>query len=153
MSTFRNNQISEILNIDRRLNRTILDRTQQHVNSIQDEKSAPTTRDIKLEASIGEQIDGIKEQINKAIQLITPFKYGKLDSDRAERVLKAEEYSQSAIPDRLIKKAIAEASKPPEPPKPKPPRPEQLPVYTGSFDDDVIKEDDDMFSPASFAPW
>jgi len=143
MSTFRNNQISEILNIDRRLNRTILDRTQQHVNSIQDEKSAPTTRDIKLEASIGEQIDGIKEQINKAIQLITPFKYGKLDSDRAERVLKTEDYSQAEIPNRLIKRAIAEANKPPEPL-----RAEQQQVDTRTFDD-AVGEDDGYYTAES----
>jgi hypothetical protein len=143
MSTFRNNQIDEILNIDRRLNRSILDRTQQHVNSIQDERSAPTTRDIKLEASIGEQIDAIKEQINKAIQLITPFKYGKLDADRAERVLKTEEYSQAEIPDRLIKKAVSESNKPPPPP-----RVEDLEVETGNFDD-AVNEDDDIFTSES----
>jgi hypothetical protein len=143
MSTFRNNQIDEILNIDRRLNRSILDRTQQHVNSIQDERTAPTTRDIKLEASIGEQIDAIKEQINKAIQLITPFKYGKLDADRAERVLKTEEYSQAEIPTRLIKKAVSESNKPPPPP-----RVEDLEVDTRPFDE-AVNEDDGIFTSES----
>jgi hypothetical protein len=42
MATFRNEQIEDILNNERKLNRIILDRTSAHIAAIGDEK-APST--------------------------------------------------------------------------------------------------------------
>jgi len=88
MATFRNSQIEEILNDERRLNRTIMDRQKQHVSSIGDQRAPPLARDIKLEAILGTQIDQLKEEINKAIQLISGFQFNKLDEKKIDRLLK-----------------------------------------------------------------
>jgi hypothetical protein len=97
MATFRNSQIEDILNDERKLNRTIMDRQKQHVSSIGDQKAPPTMRDIKLEALLGQQIDELKEEINKAIQLISPFQFGKLDENKVERLLKLNVATQTNV--------------------------------------------------------
>jgi len=88
MSTFRNSQIEEILNNERNMNRVILDRVSAHIASIGDDKAPPTTRDIKIEAQIGGLIDGLKETINKAIQKISGYQYGKATEKNTARNLK-----------------------------------------------------------------
>lgn len=88
MSTFRNSQIEEILNNERNMNRVILDRASAHIASIGDDKAPPTTRDIKLEAQIGGLIDALKETINKAIQKISGYQYGRATEKNTARNLK-----------------------------------------------------------------
>ena len=114
MSTFRNDQIDEILNNERRMNRVIFDRVSDHVATIGDERAPPTMRDIKLEATLGSLIDVLKEKINKAIQLVSAFQYGKLDSNRADRILKTNDANQSGIKDSHIDKTTDESSAPPD---------------------------------------
>ena len=87
MSTFRNSQIEEILNNERNMNRVILDRASAHIASIGDDKAPPTTRDIKMEAQIGSLIDALKETINKAIQKISGYQYGKANEKNTARNL------------------------------------------------------------------
>lgn len=88
MATFRNSQIEDILNDERRLNRTIMDRQKQHISAIGDQRAPPTSRDIKLEAILGTSIDELKEEINKVIQLVSAFQFGKLDEKKIDRLLK-----------------------------------------------------------------
>jgi len=88
MATFRNNQIEEILNNERNMNRVILDRVSAHIASIGDDKAPPTTRDIKIEAQIGGLIDALKETINKAIQKISGYQYGRATEKNTARNLK-----------------------------------------------------------------
>jgi len=114
MSTFRNDQINEILNNERRMNRVIFDRVSDHVATIGDERAPPTMRDIKMEATLGSLIDVLKEKINKAIQLVSAFQYGKLDSNRADRLLKTNDKNQRKIKDSHIDKTTDESSTPPD---------------------------------------
>jgi len=88
MATFRNNQIDEILNNERSMNRVILDRAAAHISSIGDEKAPKTVRDVKIEAQIGGLIDALKETINKAIQKISGYQYGKASEKNTARNLK-----------------------------------------------------------------
>jgi hypothetical protein len=97
MATFRNSQIEEILNHERRLNRTIMDRQKQHVSAIGDQRAPPTSRDIKLEAIFGTSIDELKEEINKVIQLVSAFQFGKLDEKKIDRLLKLDTNNQNKI--------------------------------------------------------
>ena len=104
MATFRNSQIEEILNNERSMNRVILDRTSAHIASIGDDKAPPTQRDIKLEATLGALIDGLKEKINKAIQLISPHQYGGLDEKKVERLLSLDKQHQALVDDNIVDK-------------------------------------------------
>lgn len=104
MATFRNNQIEEILNDERRLNRTIMDRQKQHVSAIGDQRAPPTSRDIKLEAILGTSIDELKEEINKVIQLVSAFQFGKLDEKKIDRLLKLDTNEQKYLNTELSKK-------------------------------------------------
>jgi hypothetical protein len=113
MATFRNNQIEEILNDERKLNRTIMDRQKQHVSSIGDQRAPPSMRDIKLEAILGTQIDQLKEDINKSIQLISGFQYGKLDEKKIDRLLKLNTRSQAQISIEPATTILQNASAPP----------------------------------------
>lgn len=97
MATFRNSQIEEILNNERSMNRVILDRTAAHISSIGDDKAPPTQRDIKLEATLGTMIDGLKEKINKAIQLISAHQYGSLDDQKVDRLMNLDITRQNTI--------------------------------------------------------
>jgi hypothetical protein len=101
MATFRNSQIEEILNDERKHNRTIMDRQKQHVSAIGDQRAPPTMRDIKLESILGQQIDELKEEINKAIQLISGFQFGKLDEKKIDRLLKLKVKDQSKVNSEL----------------------------------------------------
>jgi hypothetical protein len=86
MATFRNSQIEEILNDERRHNRTIMDRQKQHISAIGDQRAPPTSRDIKMEAILGTLVDELKEEINKVIQLVSAFQFGKLDDKKIDRL-------------------------------------------------------------------
>ena len=97
MATFRNSQLEEILNNERSMNRVILDRTSAHIASIGDDKVPPTQRDIKLEATLGNLIDALKEKINTAVQLISSHQYGSLDEKKVERLLRLDSTRQSLI--------------------------------------------------------
>jgi hypothetical protein len=114
MATFRNSQIEEILNHERRLNRTIMDRQKQHVSAIGDQRAPPTMRDIKLESLLGQQIDELKEEINKVIQLISPFQFGKLDDAKIERLLKFNTKQQSGVNIESSQNDINESKEPPQ---------------------------------------
>lgn len=114
MATFRNSQIEAILNDERMLNRTIMDRQKQHVSAIGDQRAPPTMRDIKLESLLGQQIDELKEEINKVIQLISPFQFGKLDDAKIERLLKFNTKQQSGINIEPSQKDINESKEPPQ---------------------------------------
>jgi len=114
MATFRNSQIEDILNEDRKLNRVILDRTSKHVSAIGDDRREPSMRDIKIESTLGTRIDAIKEDINKAIQLISGFQYGKLDENKVDRLFKKGILDKREISDDAIQKAIQKAAAPPE---------------------------------------
>lgn len=105
MSTFRNAQLEEILNNERSMNRVILDRTSAHINALGDEKAPPTIKDLKLEATLGALIDGLKEKINKAIQLISSHQYGSLDEKRVERLLTLDSARQDAINEGIVQQA------------------------------------------------
>jgi hypothetical protein len=113
MATFRNNQIEEILNDERKLNRTIMDRQKQHVSAIGDQRAPPTMRDIKIEAILGTQIDQLKEEINKAIQLISGFQFNKLDEKKIDRLLKMETRNQAAVPVEASQPVINSGAVPP----------------------------------------
>jgi hypothetical protein len=104
MATFRNSQLEEILNNERSMNRVILDRTSAHIASIGDDKAPPTQRDIKLEATLGALIDGLKEKINKAIQLISPHQYGGLDEKKVERLLSLDKQHQELVDKGVVDK-------------------------------------------------
>jgi len=97
MATFRNAQLEEILNNERSMNRVILDRTSAHIAAIGDDKAPPTQRDIKLEATLGTMIDGLKEKINKAIQAISSHQYGSLDDVKVDRLMRLDEVRQDMI--------------------------------------------------------
>lgn len=113
MATFRNSQIEDILNDERKLNRVILDRTSKQVAAIGDERLEPSIRDIKIESTLGTRIDAIKEDINKAIQLISGFQYGKLDENRVNRLFKLGISNERTISDAAVQKANLKASAPP----------------------------------------
>lgn len=110
MATFRNAQIEDILNSDRKMNRVILDRTSAHIATIGDEKAPSTVRDIKLEATLGGLVDSLKESINKAIQLISGHQYGSLDPKKVDKLLKLDTKDQSNIKQNLINQALPKAN-------------------------------------------
>ena len=105
MATFRNSQLEEILNNERSMNRVILDRTSAHIAAIGDDRAPPTQRDIKLEATLGNLIDGLKEKINKAIQLISAHQYGSLDEKKVERLLRLDSARQDLINQGVVQGA------------------------------------------------
>lgn len=109
MATFRNSQIEAILNDERLHNRTIMDRQKQHVSSIGDQRAPSTMRDVKNEAILGTKIDQLKETINKVIQLISPFQYGKIDDKKVERMMRMPTNDQSGINKEIGEKEIKES--------------------------------------------
>ena len=63
MATFRQQQIEEILNYDRSMNRIVLDNEIGQATRFNDERNPPTNRDIKFEALLGTLIDDLKAKI------------------------------------------------------------------------------------------
>ena len=133
MATFRNSQLEEILNNERSMNRVILDRTAAHIAAIGDDRAPPTQRDIKLEATLGGLIDGLKEKINKAIQLISAHQYGGLDEKKVNRLLSLDDKRQQLIELKHVKKADTRSRVPMELQGPEP-------------EDDNESEDDNVVS-------
>jgi hypothetical protein len=87
MSTFRNQQIQEILNYDRSMNRRVLDNEISQVTHFNDERSPPSNRDIKFEAIMGTLVDGLKAKIAEALTSIASKQYPKITSSNATRLL------------------------------------------------------------------
>jgi hypothetical protein len=135
MATFRNSQIEEILNDERRLNRTIMDRQKSHISAIGDQRAPPTSRDIKLEAIFGTSIDELKEEINKVIQLVSAFQFGRLDEKKIDRLLKLDTNNQNTENPELGANDKKESEVPPSNQGP------QLePGDTPGEDDNVVKK-------------
>jgi len=87
MATQRQEQIDEILNFDRTMNRRVLDRTIAQVSSFNDERSAPNTQDIKLEAVIGSLVDKLKASIADALKLIATKQFSETNNSNASVIL------------------------------------------------------------------
>jgi hypothetical protein len=137
MATFRNSQIEEILNHERRLNRTIMDRQKQHVSAIGDQRAPPTARDIKLEAIFGTSIDELKEEINKVIQLVSAFQFGKLDEKKIDRLLKLDTNQLKNLNSQIAEDEQKKAAKPPSD--------EDKQPEEGDNEGDDAGEDDNLF--------
>jgi hypothetical protein len=89
MATLRQKEIDEILNNDRTMNRRVLDRTIAQVASFNDERSAPNTQDIKLEAIIGSLVDDLKASIAEALKLVAAKQFPKVTNSNASALLTA----------------------------------------------------------------
>jgi hypothetical protein len=87
MATLRQEQIDEILNFDRTMNRRVLDRTIAQVSSFNDERSAPNNQDIKLEAVIGSLVDKLKASIADALKLIAAKQFSETNNSNASVIL------------------------------------------------------------------
>lgn len=133
MATFRNNQIEEILNNERNMNRVILDRVSAHIASIGDDKAPPTTRDIKMEAQIGSLIDALKETINKAIQKISGYQYGRATEKNTARNQKLDTSNvPKGTPGEPTNKELEQAPDL----KDKTPNADELNIDLGDYDDE-----------------
>jgi hypothetical protein len=87
MATFRQNQIDEILNYDRAMNRIVLDNEIGQATRFNDERRPPSNRDIKFEALIGTLIDALKAKIAESLQLIASKQYPKIDAQKVSALL------------------------------------------------------------------
>jgi len=87
MATFRQEQIEEILNYDRSMNRIILDNEINQATRFNDERNPPTNRDIKFEALLGTLIDGLKAKMAEALTSIAAQQYPKADSTTVSTLL------------------------------------------------------------------
>jgi len=87
MSTFRQEQIQEILNYERAMNRIVLDKEIAQVSRFNDERNPPSNRDIKFEAILGNLIDALKAKIAEALTSIASEQYPKNDASTATRLL------------------------------------------------------------------
>jgi hypothetical protein len=87
MATFRQEQIEEILNYDRSMNRLVLDNQISQVTRFNDERNPPTNRDIKFEALLGTLIDGLKAKMAEALTSIAAQQYPKTDATTATTLL------------------------------------------------------------------
>ena len=87
MSTFRQEQIQEILNYERSMNRLVLDKEIAQVSRFNEERNPPSNRDIKFEAILGNLIDALKAKIAEALTSIASEQYPKNDASTATRLL------------------------------------------------------------------
>jgi len=87
MATLRPQQLDEILNYDRTINRQVLDRTIAQVSSFNDERAQPTQRDIKLETVIGSLVDKLKASIADALKLIAAKQFPEVNASNANITL------------------------------------------------------------------
>ena len=87
MATFRQQQIEEILNYDRSMNRIVLDNEIGQATRFNDERNPPTNRDIKFEALLGTLIDDLKAKIAEALQSIASKQYPKTDAAKVTTLL------------------------------------------------------------------
>jgi hypothetical protein len=87
MATFRQEQIDDILNYDRAMNRIVLDNEIGQAARFNDERNPPTNRDIKFEALLGTLIDDLKAKIAEALQSVASKQYPKTDSTKVTTLL------------------------------------------------------------------
>jgi len=87
MATLRQRQIDEIINYERAMNRTILDRAINQVTVFNDERAPPTTRDIKFEAILGGLVDKLKGSMAEALKAITAKQFPSVNSYNASSLL------------------------------------------------------------------
>jgi hypothetical protein len=95
MATLRQQQIDEILNYERAMNRTILDRSINQVTVFNDERAPPTTRDIKFEAILGGLVDKLKASMAEALKAITAKQFPSVNSYNASVLLNTKDGSRA----------------------------------------------------------
>ena len=112
MATFRAQQIEEILNYDRAMNRIVLDNEIGQATRFNDQRNPPSNRDIKFEALLGTLIDAMKAKIAEALTSIASQQYPKTDATKVTSLLglksgeKANEANFRNQNDAAIKKAL-----------------------------------------------
>jgi len=87
MATFRQEQIDDILNYDRAMNRIVLDSEIAQASRFNDERNPPSNRDIKFEALLGTLVDDLKAKIAEALQSIASKQYPKTDALKVTALL------------------------------------------------------------------
>ena len=87
MSTFRQEQIQELLNYERSMNRIVLDREIAQVSGFNDERSPPSNRDIKFEGLLGNLVDALKAKLAEALTSIASEQNPKMDALKATTLL------------------------------------------------------------------
>jgi hypothetical protein len=87
MATFRQEQIDDILNYDRAMNRIVLDNEIGQATRFNDERNPPTNRDIKFEALIGTLVDDLKAKIAEALTSIASKQFPKTDATKVTTLL------------------------------------------------------------------
>ena len=96
MATLRQAQIDEILNYERSMNRTILDRTINQVNGFNDERAPPSTRDIKFEAILGSLVDKLKASMAEALKGITSKQFPSVNGANSDILLNTDDGNKGA---------------------------------------------------------
>ena len=87
MASLRQQQIDEIINYDRAMNRSILDRSINQVTVFNDERAPPSNRDIKFEAVLGGLVDKLKASMAEALKIITSKQFPSVNSYNASVLL------------------------------------------------------------------
>jgi hypothetical protein len=95
MATLRQRQIDEIINYERAMNRTILDRAINQVTVFNDERAPATTRDIKFEAILGGLVDKLKASMADALKAITAKQFPTVNSYNADDLLNKKDGSRA----------------------------------------------------------
>ena len=123
MATFRQEQIDEILNYERSLNRRIYDTEILAVSRMNDERTPPSNRDIKFEALLGGLVDKLKQTIAEAVQSVASKQYPSLNAVNSAKILalntgvkgvrapppNSEQAEQNKLAAESIQKALADA--------------------------------------------
>jgi hypothetical protein len=87
MASLRQQQIDEIINYDRAMNRSILDRSINQVTVFNDERAPPSNRDIKFEAVLGGLVDKLKASMAEALKAITSKQFPSVNAYNAAVLL------------------------------------------------------------------
>jgi hypothetical protein len=95
MATLRQRQIDEIINYERAMNRTILDRAINQVTVFNDERAPATSRDIKFEAILGGLVDKLKASMADALKAITAKQFPSINSYNASALLNTQDGSRA----------------------------------------------------------
>ena len=125
MATFRQEQIDEILNYERSLNRKIYDTEILAVSRMNDERNPPSNRDIKFEALLGGLVDKLKQTIAEAVQSVASKQYPSLNPVNSAKILalntgvkgvraappNSEQQEQNRLASEATKKALDDARK------------------------------------------
>jgi len=96
MATFRAQQIDEILNYDRSMNRIVLDNEIGQATRFNDQRNPPSNRDIKFEALLGTLVDSLKAKIAEALTSIASQQYPKTDSTKVTALLGLDDGTKDA---------------------------------------------------------